>query len=221
VTAWPTSTAVAAGVLRRQSATPTVGNERGFACIVAGTTSGTGPSPWIMTKGAKTTDGGVTWQECTGQPGLNGDTTNCPSWPLSTAYALGQVIKGVTNSVLFICSTAGTSGGSEPSWSTTAGQTTTDNTVTWTSLGAASGFTAFMCPFARLQSAYAANWMTAGEPALSGRRSRRDGLCCRYDAHQPKHDYAAMPDGLCRPHQGSSLCQRRSKDWRECYHNRQ
>src|ERR1043166_5161230 len=137
VTAWPTSTAVSAGVLRRQSATPTVGNERVFACIVAGTTGGTEPT-WTVTKGAKNTDNTATWQECTGQPGLNGDTTNCPNWAASTVYALGQVIQGVTNSVIFICSTAGTSGNSEPSWSTTAGQTTVDNTATWTSLGAAS-----------------------------------------------------------------------------------
>jgi hypothetical protein len=76
----------------------------------------------------------------------------------------------VTNSVLFICSTNGISGSSEPSWSTTAGNTTTDNTATWTSLGAASNFGAFAAPHDRIASAHATNWMTAGDtlhPATS------------------------------------------------------
>ena len=40
VSAWAATTSYAAGVLRRQLASPTVGNERVFAAVVAGTSGG-------------------------------------------------------------------------------------------------------------------------------------------------------------------------------------
>ena len=165
ITAWAASTSIAAGALRRQLTTPAVGSERVFAAIVAGTTNSTEPT-WTVTKGAKNTDNTVTWQEVTGQPGVNGDLANTPNWTAvkNTAVALGQIIKDVAATTLFICTTAGTAGnGSEPSWSTTAGATTTDNTVSWTSLGAASNFSSFAAPFARLSPAYASGWGAAGD----------------------------------------------------------
>src|SRR5580765_3925624 len=76
VTVRPQNTAVAAGILRRQFTLPSVGNERVFVCIVAGTTANTTDATWTLTRGAKSTDGTATWQECTGQAGLNGDPTN-------------------------------------------------------------------------------------------------------------------------------------------------
>src|ERR1700743_2932630 len=79
VTAWAASTSIAAGALRRQLTTPAVGSERVFAAVVAGTTNSTEPT-WTLTKGAKTTDNAVTWQEVTGQPGVNGDLANTPNW---------------------------------------------------------------------------------------------------------------------------------------------
>lgn len=52
-------------------------------------------------------------------------------WAASTAFNLGDTIID-TNGALEICTTAGTSGSSEPSnWSTTGG-TTTDGSITWT-----------------------------------------------------------------------------------------
>ena len=62
------------------------------------------------------------------------------SWLASTAYTLGDYIlrstgKGTElgDGVFFVCTTAGTSGGSEPTWDVAAdGNTTVDNTVTWT-----------------------------------------------------------------------------------------
>jgi hypothetical protein len=95
-------------------------------------------------RGATFTDGSVTWIECTGQPGVNGDITNTPSWAAvkNTTPGRGSIIKDVAGTHLFIqTSAAGTTGnGSEPSWNTAAvGNTTTDNTVTWTYIGTSFG----------------------------------------------------------------------------------
>lgn len=169
VTAWATG-AKTVHMLRRQSATPTAGNERVFVCIVAGTSGGTEPT-WVITKGAKTTDSGATWQECTGQPAVNGDAANTPNWNVvkNTAVALGFIIKNVAATFYFICTTAGTAGnGAEPTWNTTAGVTTTDNTITWTSLGAVSGFTAFQAPHKMIGNAYASTWGAAGDTFFVG-----------------------------------------------------
>lgn len=62
------------------------------------------------------------------------------TWAATTAYtvreaqdaATGSIVKPTTElGVFFKCTVAGTSGGSEPSWDTTIGNTTTDGTVTW------------------------------------------------------------------------------------------
>lgn len=152
VTAWATG-AKTVGQIRRQAATPTVGNERCFICTVAGSSSGTEPT-WVTTKGAKTTDSTVTWMECTGLPGINGDITNTNAWRTSAAgIVLGVLIKNVAATHLFICTTAGTGGtGAEPSWSTTTGATTADGSVTWTCIGAVGSFTSarWGSPLARL-----------------------------------------------------------------------
>jgi len=160
VTAWAAGATIAVGALRRQLAAPSVGSERVFVAIVAGTTGGSEPS-WTTTRGAKTTDNTVTWQECTGICSVNGDVTNTPNWTTvkSAALPLGQIIKNVAATYYFILSTAGTAGsGSEPSWTLTAGVTTADNTCTWTCLGAVGGFSAWGAPHARTKNACATNW---------------------------------------------------------------
>jgi hypothetical protein len=164
VTAWSSGAVKAAGTIVRQLAAPTVNNERVFIAVVAGTTGGAEPT-WVITKGGKTTDNTITWQECTGQPGVNGDATNTPNWNVvkNTPVALGFIIKNVASSFLFICSTAGTAGnGAEPTWNTTAGVTTADNTITWTSIGATS-FANWAAPFPRLVNNLAATWAAAGD----------------------------------------------------------
>ena len=74
VTAWTATTTLAVGAVRRQSATPTVGNERCFrvSAITTGITGAAEPT-WVLTANATTTDAGVTWTECTGQAAFNGD----------------------------------------------------------------------------------------------------------------------------------------------------
>lgn len=141
-----------------------------MAVVGGTTTNGTEPT-WVVTKGAKTTDNTVTWQECTGQPGVNGDTTNCPTWlqNKNTAVTLGMIITDAVVDTLFICTTAGTTGnGSEPAWNKTAGSTTTDNTATWTSIGAVGNFSAWAAPHARLANTVVANWAAAGQTVYVG-----------------------------------------------------
>lgn len=165
VAAWAATTAYTVGQIVRQLATPSVGNERCFVCIAAGTSGGSEPS-WGLTKGAKTTDNTATWQEITGLPSMNAYKTGADFWAAYTSLAvsLGQIVKDATGTNYFICTTAGTASGSEPSWNTTAGATTTDNTVTWTCLGLCSAFTtSFGAPHARLNNAFASGFSAAGD----------------------------------------------------------
>jgi len=66
-------------------------------------------------------------------------------WQASTAYTArttgdaptGSAVRPSTpNGRHFVCTVAGTSGGSEPTWNTTLGATTTDGSVTWTAIQA-------------------------------------------------------------------------------------
>ena len=58
--------------------------------------------------------------------------TTTTAWAASTAYAVGDIRRAVTwNDTLFECVVAGTSAATEPTWNTTIGAETTDNTVTW------------------------------------------------------------------------------------------
>jgi hypothetical protein len=51
----------------------------------------------------------------------------------TTAYILAdRVIPATHNGFIYVCSTAGTSGGSAPTWPTIAGKTVTDGTAVWT-----------------------------------------------------------------------------------------
>lgn len=58
------------------------------------------------------------------------------TWVASTPYSTGDYVVGVSfpsaNAHVYICTTAGTSGSSEPDWNQANGGTTTDNTVVWT-----------------------------------------------------------------------------------------
>ena len=57
------------------------------------------------------------------------------AWAASTAFAVGDIRRATTaqaTGLWFRCTTAGTSGSSEPNWPTESGNTATDNTVVWT-----------------------------------------------------------------------------------------
>ena len=146
----------------------TAGNERAFVAIVGGTTGATEPN-WTLTKGAKTTDNTVTWQECTGQPAVNGDLTNTPlsSSVRSTNPGLGKIITDNAGTHIFICSTAGTCGAGEPTYNTAAvGNTTTDSGATWTYLG--TSFSNWAAPHARVHNVFGTNWAAAGDVIYFG-----------------------------------------------------
>jgi hypothetical protein len=160
ITTWAASTAYTVGLLRRQLTAPSVANERVFVCISASTSLASEPT-WVLTKGAKTTEtAGPVWMECTGQPGVNGDAVNTPlsSANRSGAQVLGSIIQNNAGTFYFICTTAGTSGATEPTYVTTAGSTTVDSGCTWTCIAAVGGYGAWGAPNARLQSALATNW---------------------------------------------------------------
>ena len=62
------------------------------------------------------------------------------AWAASTGYSVGDVRRAVTaqnTGLFFRCTTAGTSGGSEPKWGTDIGSTVTDNTCVWTAVSSA------------------------------------------------------------------------------------
>ncbi len=80
-----------------------------------------------------------------GSTGRCGVRLDPPAWAASTAYTVRQARDAATGSVVkpttlndrhFKCTTAGTSGSSEPTWNTTIGGTTSDGTVTWTTIQA-------------------------------------------------------------------------------------
>lgn len=85
--------------------------------LAAGTqSSGTG----YTSGGAALT--GVTWTKAAGTRAN------------STAYSVGQIATP-GNGHWYMVTTAGTTGGSAPTWPTTDGGTVTDGTVTWTQMG--------------------------------------------------------------------------------------
>lgn len=77
--------------------------------------------------------------EADSDPGVDQITisiaTNIASWVASTAYVLNDLMQPPTpNGYKYKCTVAGTSGASEPTYTTTIGSTFTDGTATWTCL---------------------------------------------------------------------------------------
>lgn len=65
-------------------------------------------------------------------PNVYGNDT-FPAWQASTAFSAGYLISPTTdNGHYYECTTAGTSGGGEPSWPTTDGGTVSDGGTVWT-----------------------------------------------------------------------------------------
>ena len=76
------------------------------------------------------------------------------SWAASTAYSLGDVRRAATDQVtglFFKCVTAGTSGGSEPSWPTDIGVEATDGSVTWKAISSVYADLSVLAPSAIIE----------------------------------------------------------------------
>ena len=59
------------------------------------------------------------------------------AWAATTAFVVGDIRRATTlqaSGLVFRCTTAGTSGSTEPAWATDIGSTVTDATVTWTAI---------------------------------------------------------------------------------------
>jgi hypothetical protein len=97
--------------------------------------------------------------------------TAVAQWAATTAYTLGQYRRqlaapAVGSERVFKCTTAGTSGGTEPAWNLNNNATTTDGTVTWTQVAgqeanqSAGNWTA---PHARIDNARSVMSLAAGD----------------------------------------------------------
>ncbi|MDI6815278.1 MAG: hypothetical protein QMC90_04280 [Dehalococcoidales bacterium] len=82
---------------------------------------------WALVTGA----GGTAYNNANAQIGVGNKAA--PAWAANTAYALGDKVEPTTkNNCVYECTTAGTSGATEPTWTTNEGSTVADNTVVWT-----------------------------------------------------------------------------------------
>ena len=75
----------------------------------------------------------VVYSNANARIGVGSGDANVSAWAASTAYSLGAKVRPTTaNGNVYECTTAGTSGTTEPTWPTAEGGTVTDNTVVWT-----------------------------------------------------------------------------------------
>ncbi|MCC6506817.1 MAG: hypothetical protein IT475_15415, partial [Aquimonas sp.] len=109
---WEATTAYGVGVV-----VPVTRNGHAYAAETAGTSGASQPT-WPTT-GGTVTDGSVVWRDLGAY------------WTATTAKALGDLIHPYTGRV-YVCTTAGTTGASEPSWSVGQTATITDGSVVWT-----------------------------------------------------------------------------------------
>ncbi len=85
------------------------------------------------------------------QMAFQAPTTSYPGWQPNTGYALGALIQASPGYVQKV-TTAGTSGGTLPSFNTTVGGTTSDGTVVWTNVGSDVGYGIIIANISGLQS---------------------------------------------------------------------
>lgn len=93
--------------------------------------------------------------------------TAVTAWAASTAYSVGDLRRqlaapSVGNERVFRCTTAGTSGASEPTWILTVGSTTNDGSAVWTEVTGNSTY-GWTAAHARLSNAFASGWGAAGD----------------------------------------------------------
>ncbi len=88
-------------------------------------------------------------------------------WAALTAYSVGDIRRQLAaptagNERALRCTTAGTSGGSEPSWSLGKGATTADGTAVWTEVTGNSTY-GWSAAFKRIKEAVSTTWIAAGD----------------------------------------------------------
>jgi hypothetical protein len=164
--AWGAGTAYTVGQIVQPSPA-SAANTSNFLCTQAGTSGATQPI-WPTATGGTVTDGGAIWINTSIQPfgvsgnsfsGIPGDSnatttipatqegvwTNAP-WQPSTNYVLqAQVTPSPATGQAFVCTTAGQSGATQPTWpplTAVPGTTVTDGTVVWTFFGPAINYMA-------------------------------------------------------------------------------
>ena len=130
-------------------------------------------------------------------------------WAATTAYTLGQIVRQLaTPSVgqerCFRCSTAGTTGGTEPAWNTgKVSMTASDGTVSWIECSGSSTYnttTPWQAPHARLSNAAA--WGAAGDTIYVGdnhAETSSTSITCTL----PGSGGGASSQVLCVNHSGS------------------
>ena len=164
-TAWSAAdSTVVPGSIRRQSGTPTLGNERFWVCyapIGGGTNTGGADPLTTFTRGFIATDNTlIKWIEITGVAALNGDTTNTPLWTVSQTGVqpgLGQVVLDGAGH-LFVCIASVGVTSTTPTWVTTSlgSQTTDAASNIWAYIG--TSFTKWSAPHANMVNAQTTNW---------------------------------------------------------------
>lgn len=118
---WTTAASYAQGTV---AFVPVSRNGHRYAVEVGGTSGGTEPT-WPIT-GGTVVDGSVTWRDLGAY------------WSATTAIALGGVMTP-HNGRVYICTTAGTTGSTEPTWTVRQDATITDGSVVWTPINGAVG----------------------------------------------------------------------------------
>jgi hypothetical protein len=117
---WISGYTRAVGDLRR----PTADNGYLYRCTTSGSSGATEPT-WSLTPGGTTNDGTAVWTNVGAMPAA--------AWSAGATARLGQLVRPTTrNGYMYQCTTAGTTGGAEPTWPTTYAGTVSDNGVVWT-----------------------------------------------------------------------------------------
>ena len=93
--------------------------------------------------------------------------TAITQWAATTAYVVGDIRRQLAapaagSERAFRCTTAGTSGAVEPTWTLTVGATTADGTAVWTEVTGNSTY-GWSAAHARLRNALASGWAAAGD----------------------------------------------------------
>jgi hypothetical protein len=121
-TPWVALTAYVAGT----QVVPIISNGYYYKCVQSGTSGSSAPA-FPTVNGVTVTDGTAIWM-CVAK--------NAGPWTSTTAYNVGDLVYPATpNGFFYVCSVAGVSGGSAPTFGVTIGGSTTDGGATWICAG--------------------------------------------------------------------------------------